>query len=480
MALRPELLCLLGGLSVSAFVRQHDASLSQQSARHVLTKVDASDDARWTELTPAGPFNNGGIRRTLLKELVPGAVWALEQVQGVIYVHVPVRCLIVELSACLLCYGGVAPTTEMLRLLHELEMRRDKQVEAIILPSTAIEHKLFTIALSQRLPQAELWIAPSQFSFPIDVPNDLLGLANARLLNDAALPSWGIELPWVRFGPYLSLDEISNFEEIVCVHKASKTLLCCDLLVSIPATPPDIIAYNDARALQFHARDFAADENADLIDGWRKICLFALYFQSGALQVTTQPDGTLRGAVDFFQSSFPPSAVDLGWGKFFAWSWPDRAKTTEAFDSLRADGALLVPPVIALCILNRQADDLRRVLTEELDAGFESVCSCHFDSPVQAGLSDVYHAFDAAIFSPLGLPSLATSEGARKEGGPARAPTSSVLADAFAALRSSSASMLAGAKTGSPRRRLPLPDADLAFLRDFESRLVQTGIIAPL
>lgn len=460
-------------LGTSAFVRHH---IIKHDSRRFTTQFDAKYDARWTELTPAGPFNNGGMRRTLLRELIPGAVWALEQVQGVIYVHVPVRCMIVELSTCLLCYGGVAPTSEMLHLLHELEAQRGKQVEAIILPSTAIEHKLFTVALSKRLPQAELWIAPSQFSFPVDVPNDLLGLGNARLLNDAACPSWGVELPWVRFGPYLSLDEISNFEEIVCIHRASKTLLCCDLLVSVPASPPDIIAYNDARALQFHARDFAADESGDLIDGWKKICLFALYFQSGPLQVTTQPDGTLRGAVDFFKSSFPASTVDLGWGKFFAWSWPDRAKTNEAFNSLRADGALLVPPVIALCILNRQADDIRRVLTEELDADFEAVCACHFDSPVQAGLREVCDAFNAAIFSPLGLPSLVGSvaDGQKAGGSGIQAPPSSMF-DAFTALRRSSGSMLA-----RRRRRLPLPDADLAFLRDFESRLVQNGIISPL
>lgn len=60
----------------------------------------------------------------------------------------------------------------------------------------------------------------------------------------------------------------------------------------VPASPPEIIGYNDARALLYHARDGPTDDLDDTpavrAAGWKKICLFALYFQSSPLRVRSR------------------------------------------------------------------------------------------------------------------------------------------------------------------------------------------------
>ncbi|KAJ8602582.1 hypothetical protein CTAYLR_008759 [Chrysophaeum taylorii] len=401
----------------------------------LVTTTTMALSAEWGGLTPAGPFGRG-VRRTLAREVKPG-IWSLEQVQGAIYVHVPVRALIVRLREELVCYGAVAPTEEMLELLGEIE-QQTQRLSAIVLPSTATEHKLFAIALARRRPDATLYVAPSQFSFPINLPNWVFFPRFTPLLEQP----WPDEFPFLRLGPFVSEDGISNFEEFLFFHRESKTLLCCDTLLSLTETPPAIIDFNDPRAIKFHGRDFS---NATAKDGWTKICLFALYFQCGALRVR-EPDGSLRGALDFILTAFPPDTPEdfqrLGWGRFFAWSWPEKQKTKQAFDTLSARGALMVPPILAIAILNRYPDDLARFLADDLWDDFDAVCPLHFDAPVHASKRHVLDAFNAAIFDPLGEPRLPVPFWHR--------PT-----------------------------RTPFPPADTRFLRDFEARLVDAGVIKP-
>ena len=92
-----------------------------------------------------GPFDfpaPGSTRATLRRELVPGRIWSFEQVQGVIFVHVPVRMTVVRLdSGGLFVYAPVAPTTECLALLQPL-VDAHGAVAHVILPSVAPEHKV--------------------------------------------------------------------------------------------------------------------------------------------------------------------------------------------------------------------------------------------------------------------------------------------------------------------------------------------------
>ena len=119
----------------------------------------SSDSSRGYGPLLQGPFDfPSASRATVRTELVKGRMWSFEQVQGVIYVHVPVRMTVVKLDGGgLFVYAPVAPTAECLRLLAEIEAEHGA-VEHILLPTLAIEHKDFAGAFASKRPRAQLWV----------------------------------------------------------------------------------------------------------------------------------------------------------------------------------------------------------------------------------------------------------------------------------------------------------------------------------
>ena len=371
---------------------------------------------------------------------MPGRIWSFEQVQGVIYVHVPVRMTVVKLdSGGLFVYAPVGPTAECLRLLEEVEAEHGP-VAHILLPTLAIEHKDFAGAFAGKRPDAQLWVAEAQYSFPLDLPLPLQGFpAGTRYLPPESRAS---EVPWAAQLPYRTLEplreQVGAFQEVVVLDRPTRSLLVTDLVVSIPAEPPAILAANDARALLYHARDDPSEDTADTpaarAAGWQKICLFSLYFQSSPLIVAAEPDGTLGGAANFFRAAFPPEVPPavraLGWFGFVAWRWrPDWRDTFEA--TRGKDSRPFVPPILQELVLSREPEAVlafaRRVAADFSD--FTTIIPAHFE-PVAAGPQAWLDAFRP--FGPSGLE-------------------------------------YAGA----------LPIADLAFLRAFEDQLVAAGTIRP-
>ncbi|KAJ1461587.1 hypothetical protein M885DRAFT_506605 [Pelagophyceae sp. CCMP2097] len=430
-------------------------ALQSSNARAPLRRVALAASQRWPELTPAGPYyRDGEVRGTLLRELAPGRVWALEQVQGAIFVHVPVRMTLVKLDGGgLLGYSAVAATEEMLQLLASVEAKHGPLLH-VVLPTTAVEHKLFAVALA-KAKKATLWIVPDQFSFPVDLPLGLLGFPrNTGRIGGPGdeAPPWAKQVRYKMLGPLISKDGISNFEELVCYDSASKTMLCCDLLVSVSEKPPQCIVNNDARALLFHARDFGNETvlntPAALARGWRKIALFSLYFQAASLRVTAEPDGTLGGAAAFFTAAFPPASAESRatagrWGSFFAWEWPDAVATRQAFDALRANGALLVPPILQVAILDREPEkclDFADAISRDF-ADAKTIVPCHFDAPVPLRPNAIRDAFAAFLVEP--------------------APP-----------------LFPFLPFGKPMRS-ELPAADLDFLKTFAGTLLDAGVIFP-
>lgn len=397
-----------------------------------------------------------------MRDLVPGQVWSLEQVQGVIYVHVPVRMTLVRTSVGLVGYSAVAPTEEMLQLLSRVEETAGARLAHLILPTTAVEHKLFAVALAQARSDLEFWIVPDQYAFPLNLPKELLGFPAGRTrplptrFSEAVAP-WAAELPYRVLGPFPSKDGVSTFEELVAFHPASKSLLCVDLVVSVPSDPPSILLANDPRALWWHARTVATDDTVNgrsdaayreekEREGWQKIALFANYFQSDALRVANEPDGSLAGAAAFFSTAFPSGVSEatreLGWGSFYPFTWkPDwRAN----FDALRRDGALLVPPILSVLILNRRPRDVLDFVDDLCESfPFERVVPCHFSAPVDAAEGDLRDAFSVL----------------QEPGGDAPPCGPGLLC--------------------RRRRSGEQPAADLEFLRGFERQLEALGSIFP-
>jgi hypothetical protein len=238
----------------------------------------------WWPLLPLYPY---GQRRTLVRELIPGELWSFEQLQGVFYVAVPIRMTVVRLRHGLMLYAPVAPTAEVLEGLRDLEQRFGP-VRTIVLPSSSgLEHKLPVPAMARAFPQAELWVTPAQWSFPLPLPPAWLGFParRTRVLFEQGLPH-ADELHWQALGP-LDLG-VGSFVEAACLHRASGSLLVCDGLVAIGDQPPEIFQA-DPRPLLFHARERGDQPLMDSADarqrGWRRLVLFASFLRPERLQV---------------------------------------------------------------------------------------------------------------------------------------------------------------------------------------------------
>lgn len=238
----------------------------------------------WWPLLPLYPY---GRRRSLLRELIPGQVWSVEQLQGVFYVAVPIRMTVVRLRQGLLLYAPVAPTAEVRRFLAEL-VERYGPVRTIVLPTASgLEHKLPVPAMARAFPAAEVWVAPRQWSFPLPLPPAWLGFpaGRTRVLFEHGLPH-ADELDWVPLGP-LDLG-LGTFMEVACLHRSSGSLLITDALVGIPADPPALFDA-DPTPLLFHARDRGDQPLADTPEqrriGWQRLVLFASYLRPDRLVV---------------------------------------------------------------------------------------------------------------------------------------------------------------------------------------------------
>ncbi len=238
----------------------------------------------WWPLLPLYPY---GRRRSLVRELIPGQVWSVEQLQGVFYVAVPIRMTVVRLRRGLLLYAPVAPTTEVRRALQELSERYGPVCTIVLPTASGLEHKVPVPAMARAFPEAEVWVTPKQWSFPLPLPPSWLGFPSrrTRVLFHDGVPH-GDELAWVPLGP-LDLG-LGTFMEVACLHRASGSLLITDALVGIPAEPPEVFAA-DPTPLLFHARERGDQPLLDSPElrriGWQRLVLFASYLRPDQLVV---------------------------------------------------------------------------------------------------------------------------------------------------------------------------------------------------
>ena len=77
----------------------------------------------------------------------------------------------------------------------------------------------------------------------------------------------------------------SMYQDVSVLHRPSRTLLVCDVLLSVTAQPPAILTQvpEYTRALLFHARaikddDVVPDTPANRAKGWRRIVLLCNFF----------------------------------------------------------------------------------------------------------------------------------------------------------------------------------------------------------
>lgn len=355
----------------------------QQSGRSVDTK-----DWSWP-FWPILPIYPYGQRRTLRTEILQDTIWTFDQVQGIFYVVVPIRMTVVRLIAGgLLVYAPIAPTPECIRLVQEL-VAQHGDVKHIVLPTiSGLEHKVFVGPFARRFPTAHVWVAPGQWSFPVNLPLSWLGLPGHRT---AILPPHSDQTPFGEEFDYATLGPIDlgpgRFAEVALLHRRSHTLLITDAVLSIPDSPPAIVEI-DPYPLLFHAKedpyDVVEDTPENRRKGWQRIALFAFYFRPDALD--TVP------LIQAFRDSF--DAPDRSKGNYFG-IFPFRWKPywQRSFASLSREGRLLVAPILQTLILNRAPQETIAWANAIAGWTIERIIPCHLQAPIAANAQDFRQAF---------------------------------------------------------------------------------------
>jgi hypothetical protein len=351
-------------------------------------QAEPQPDWRWRFwLTlPLYPY---GQRRTLRTEVVPDRIWTFEQIQGVLYVAVPIRMTVVRLDeGGLLVYAPVAATPECIRLVQEL-VAKHGDVKYIILPTVSgLEHKVFIGPFARHFPQAQVYVAAGQWSFPINLPLSWLGFPLGRthvLPPDSGKAPFGEQFDYAMLGP-IGLG-LGTFGEVAFLERRSQTLLVTDMVVSIPEEPPAIVQLNPD-ALLFHAKDHVFDPITDQAEnrrkGWQRIVLFAFYFRPSAVQTV----GFWQALQDAWRSSDRSRTFYFG---LFPFQW--QAHWQRSFETLRGGGRLLVAPILQRLILNRAPQETLAWADRVAQWHFQRIIPCHFDAPIVATPSLFRQAF---------------------------------------------------------------------------------------
>ncbi|MDB9534536.1 DUF4336 domain-containing protein [Dolichospermum planctonicum CS-1226] len=347
---------------------------------------------------PVVPIYPYGQRRTIRKEVIKDTIWTFDQLQGIFYVVVPIRMTVIKLEkGGLLVYAPVAPTGECTRLLNEL-VTEHGDIKYIILPTiSGIEHKVFVGPFARRFPNAQIFVAPGQWSFPLNLPLSWLGLPDKRT---RILPENSQEAPFAEDFDYAILGPIDlglgKFAEVAFFHKRSHTLLVTDTIVSVPAEPPAIVQL-DPYPLLYHAKDQAfdmvLDTPANRLKGWQRVTLFALYFSPSTLKVPTWSQ-VWRDAQK------APERSKKAYFGFFPFQW--RENWQDSFDILRGNGRIFVAPILQRLILNRAPQETINWADHVAKWDFQWLIPCHFDAPIKAEPQQFRQAFGFLETQPLG------------------------------------------------------------------------------
>jgi hypothetical protein len=349
---------------------------------------DRPGDLSWP-FWPVVPLYPYGKRWTLRVEVVKDAIWTFDQVQGILYVVVPIRMTVVKLEVGgLLIYAPVAPTPECLRLVNEL-VQEHGEIKYIILPTVSgIEHKVFVGPFARCFPKAQVFVAPHQWSYPINLPLSWLGLPWGRTqvlpANSADTP-FGAQFDYAILGP-IKLG-LGSFEEVVFFDRRSRTLLVTDSVISVPEDPPAIVQL-DPYPLLFHARDDVSDaiedNAANRRKGWHRIVLFSLYFQPGILE-------TIKLRQAWRDARKAPDRSRRAYFGLFPFKWKENWQ--RSFDALRGEGSVFVAPILQTLILNRAPRETLDWADRVAGWDFLRIIPCHFDSPIETNPIEFRRAF---------------------------------------------------------------------------------------
>ena len=330
----------------------------------------------WWPLFPLYPYGN---KKTILKELIPDQIWSLEQIQGLYYVAIPIRMTVIKVDDGLMLLNPLPPTKELVNELEKLIEIHGK-VKTIVLPNASgLEHKIGLPALSRIFKDAEIWLCPGQWSFPINMPLDFLGipLKRTKILFEEGTP-YPDSFEWLSLGP-LNLG-LGRYQEISCFHYLTKTLHVTDAIIGIESNPPEIFNF-DPTPLLFHSRERGDEPLKDTFEqrkkGWARIVLFSSFLKPGKLNIPSLKE--------IFKYSFKKDLRDLRshFGIYpFVWDEDWESSLVEIMGENIPK--IQIAPVLKNLIFPRS----KKVILEWLEKtkthkDMEYLISAHYSAPVK-------------------------------------------------------------------------------------------------
>mmetsp|Transcript_6788 Transcript_6788/g.19647 ORF Transcript_6788/g.19647 Transcript_6788/m.19647 type:complete len:394 (-) Transcript_6788:89-1270(-) len=322
-----------------------------------------------------GPSSRKTIKRSLDasgSDSDAGTIWALEQNLELGPLQTPLRCTVIMLrDGTLWVHAPVAPTQEFFELVESCGVQ-DSTVAHLVVPTYALEHKVFAKDCLQRWPNAQLWTSQGQFSFPWRGAGDELvfGKAVDGVLGNAQTP----EPPWRDEIDYRTLEggtfsiggTPTTLSETAFFHKATKTLIVTDSVARISADVPPL---NDPDRLLLVSKRSTSDPMPEdtpeaRLAGWKKTALLVSYFFPEHEELDPDRPGTV--------------VWTDGWEDNFA----------------ALSEQLIVPPVVRTLIYAQNPSRVKEWVDDVATIwDFEKIVPAHFEAPIAAGPSDLRRAF---------------------------------------------------------------------------------------
>jgi hypothetical protein len=286
-------------------------------------------------------------------------MWLFEQPQslGLSNVTANVRMTVIKLvGGGLWVHAPVAPTRECVEALRAL----GAPVAHVVLPTFAYEHKVFMGPFCRAFPDAQAWVAPSQWSWPINLPVQFFGIFPSGVLTADTTPPWADE---IEHRPFASSVGIGPYSEVAFFHKRSKTLLVTDAVVRVPSSPPPVVSAS-----------VLAEAGGKLPAAVAAFCT-----PPGAPPAPPPP-------------ADPAARASLGWMRmalqvlFFVPA--DLVRPEAAFR--RYSGKLIVSPVLRKLVFGNAVLATRAWVDDIASSwDFRRIIPCHFDAPIAARPADL-------------------------------------------------------------------------------------------
>lgn len=325
------------------------------------------------------PIYGEASRRTV-KRQIGETIWALEQSLELGPLQTPLRCVVVRLEdGSLWVHAPLAPTEEFFELVESCGPGGENgNVAHVVVPTYALEHKVFVKDALLRWPDARLWTAPGQFSFPWrSVPDEFVwGRGVSGVLAGSDQDEASKDVPWASEIQYETLaggtfrigGSPITFYETAFFHGASKSLIVTDSLAQVPLSVPEL---NDPANLLLVSKRSTADAQPPDTpearqDGWEKTALLVSYFFPEHEELDPEAGPGVVTWTDGWHGNFQALA-----------------------------GRLIVPPVVRTLIYAQDPPEVRRWVNRIASGrwGFEQIVPAHFEAPIRAGPREVDRAF---------------------------------------------------------------------------------------